>query len=73
MVNRITEYTSIGTIYTQALEQLLAKGKITLPEIKERMNPSGHTLIQTITANTIGHKDTILKIVGLSKQDGEDA
>ncbi|KAJ8440777.1 hypothetical protein Cgig2_007183 [Carnegiea gigantea] len=32
-VNCITEYTPIGTTYTQALEQVLAKGRINLPKI----------------------------------------
>jgi len=29
-LNRHTEYTCVGTLYTQALEQLLAKGKMDL-------------------------------------------
>ena len=34
VVNHISEYTPIGTTYAQALEWLLAKGKINLPKIK---------------------------------------
>jgi len=37
-INSFTKYTLIGTTYTQALEKILAKGKINLPEVKAETN-----------------------------------